>query len=146
MQALNVKILVVDDEKEITDMLVRYFSYEGYSITAVNDPLEAWRLIQEDNYLVVISDVQMPAMSGLDLLKSIKQYNGMIGVILMTGYASTDNMLTAFRRGAETCFLKPLKDLDAVRASVDGLIQRLRAWQLLIQSLRKAEPPTEAVA
>lgn len=144
MNALEVKILVVDDEKEITDMLVRYFSYEGYRIDAVNDPVEALAKVQNDNYLIVLSDIQMPNMNGLDLLKSIKTYNGMIGVILLTAHATTDNMLTALRRGAETCFLKPLNDLDAIRTSVDGLINRLRRWQDLIQSLRRQEPSAGA--
>ncbi|MFN0118484.1 MAG: response regulator [Elusimicrobiota bacterium] len=130
-----IKILIVDDEKETTDMLVRYFKLENYDATACNTPIEALNLIKNDNFLVCILDIQMPEMNGIDLLKKIKQINGMTGVIMMSDHASTENILTCLRRGAETCFLKPISDLSELKKIVDTLIKRFKTWQKLIQKL-----------
>lgn len=138
-QSLAIKILAVDDEKAITDMLVRYFTYEGYEITGINDPNEALELVRKSNFLVCLLDIQMPGMSGLDLLKAIKQENGMTAVFMMTAFATTENVLTALRRGAETCYLKPLNNLEMMRADVDRAIERFKGWQELIQRLKSME-------
>jgi DNA-binding response OmpR family regulator len=135
----DVKILVVDDEKDVTDMFVRFFTFEGYLITGVNDPMQALSLFCRDNFMICILDIQMPGMSGLDLLKDIKRHNGMTGVIMMTARATTENILTALRRGAETCFLKPIDDMQAVKKAVDDLVLRFENWQRLLRDLRMAE-------
>ena len=87
-----------------------------------NDPYTALKMIHEGNYLIVISDIAMPGMTGIELLSRIKEYNGMIQVIMVTGYVTLDNILTCLRLGADDCFLKPLADLDNLKESVDEAI------------------------
>lgn len=139
---MKIKILIVDDEKNITDMMVRYFSFEGYDVTGCNDPVEALEMIKNDNYLICILDIQMPKLNGTDLLKEIKLYNGMIGVIMMTAYATTENVLTCLRRGAETCFLKPIDDLEGIKKYVDNVVKRFNDWQNLIIQLKGSSSST----
>lgn len=106
-------ILLVDDSlailKLLTDLLVR----EGYRVTAVDDPLRAYQLIENEHFDIVLSDIEMPGMNGLELLRKIKNYNGMIAVIIMTSYITINNTLNTFRYGAADLLFKPL-DLEEV--------------------------------
>ncbi len=134
----NCKILIVDDEKDITSTLKRYFAFEGYDVDITNDPYTALKMIHEGNYLIVISDIAMPGMTGIELLSRIKEYNGMIQVIMVTGYVTLDNILTCLRLGADDCFLKPLADLDNLKESVDEAIAKLNKWKKLMASMTRS--------
>ncbi|MDH5477044.1 MAG: response regulator [Nitrospinota bacterium] len=134
---METKILVVDDEVGITNSLVRYFSLMGYDVVASNHPEEALEMIYKDNYMVVISDIMMPGMSGTELLLEIKRYNGMIQVIMMTGVVTIENVLMCLRDGANECFLKPLDDLESVKKAVDEAIEKLNKWERLIKTMVK---------
>lgn len=131
------KILIVDDEKDITTTLKRYFTFEGYSVDTTNDPYTALKLINDDNYLLVISDIAMPGMTGIELLSRIKKYNGMIQVIMITGFVTLDNILTCLRLGADDCFLKPLSNLDELKGAVDEAISKLTKWKRLMASMTR---------
>ncbi len=128
-------ILIVDDEKPITDTLSRYFTLEGYDVRTANNPFVALRMIHRENILVVISDIAMPGMTGVELLQRIKQYNGMIQVIMITGYVTLDNILSCLRLGADDCFIKPLTDLGALRTAVDEAVVKLRKWHDLMVAI-----------
>lgn len=130
-------ILIVDDEKAITATLSRYFTLEGYEVLTANDPYSALQIIHQENILVVISDIAMPGMSGVELLQRIKQYNGMIQVIMITGYVTLDNILTCLRLGADDCFIKPLPDLVVLKKSVDEAIRKLRKWHDLMLEITR---------
>lgn len=133
----QVPILIVDDEVEITETLRRYFTMAGYHVRTVNDPYTALRLIHQENFLIVISDIAMPGMNGIELLTRIKSYNGMIQVIMMTGYVTLENVLTCLRLGADDCFLKPLKDLQSLRTAVDEAIRKLQKWTQILQEIQR---------
>lgn len=131
----QVKILVVDDERDITSTLKRYFTFEGYDMDVINDPYSALKMIHEGNYMIVISDIAMPGMNGIELLSRIKNYNGMIQVIMITGYVTLDNILSCLRLGADDCFLKPLPDLSDLRKCVDEAIIKLDKWKRLMRDI-----------
>ncbi len=140
---IPIRILVIDDEEEITDLLVRHFSYKGYDIIGVNEPQKALKMIEEENFSIVITDIVMPGMDGLEILKKIKAYNGAIQVIMTTGYVTIHNILTAMRWGAETVFFKPLTDLDRMENAIRQCVGRINMWQDILKeltSLGKAEP------
>ncbi|MEW6263708.1 MAG: response regulator [Thermodesulfobacteriota bacterium] len=132
---MKIKILVVDDEKDITDLLVRHFSYLGYDVAGVNDPRAALEMIEQSNYSVIISDIVMPGLDGLELLRRIKEYNGGIKVIMITGYVTMHNILTAMRRGAETVFFKPLQDLAGLEAAVRECVEKIAMWRNILKEL-----------
>ena len=131
----QIKILIVDDEIDITNTLKRYFVFEGYDIDVTNDPYSALKMIHNNNYLLVISDISMPGMTGIELLQKIKEYNGMIQVIMITGYVTLDNILNCLRLGADECFLKPLRDLDDLKKAVDDSIIKLNRWRHLMSDI-----------
>lgn len=133
---VNIRILVVDDEKDITDLLVRHFRFKGYDIVGVTHPRTALKLIEEENFSIVITDIVMPDLSGLDLLRRIKEYNGGIQVFMITGYVTMYNILTAMRLGAERIFFKPLDDLDELEAALQGGIQKIAMWHHILKRLK----------
>lgn len=137
MLASPVKLLIVDDEKDITSALKRYFTFEGYEVDTANDPYTALRMIHQDNFLVVISDIAMPGMTGVELLGRIKQYNGMIQVIMITGYVTLDNVLSCLRLGADDCFLKPISDIARLQAAVDEAVGKLEKWKTLMLDISR---------
>jgi len=132
---MKIRLIVVDDEKDITDLLVRHFAFKGYDIVGVNDPRQALAMIEEENFNIVISDIVMPIMDGLELLRRIKNYNGGIQVIMITGYVTMHNILTAMRRGAETVFFKPLNNLDRLEEAIGQCISRIEMWQNILREL-----------
>ena len=134
---MKIKILVVDDEPEITESLVRILRIEGYDATGVTNPLTALEMVKKENYLIVISDIQMPEMRGTELLRSIKEYNGMIQVIIITGYVTIDNILTCLRRGANDCFFKPLKNSEELLGAVKVATAKLERWEKVISEMVK---------
>lgn len=131
------KILIVDDEKVITDTLARYFKLEGFDTLTCNSAYEALRLIHANDILIVITDIAMPGMDGVELLRRIKQSNGMIQVIMMTGFIRTQTILTCMRLGADDCLLKPLDDLDEMTEAVRTAQKRLAKWHQLLIRLKK---------
>lgn len=136
---MKIKILVVDDEPEITESLVRILRIEGYDATGVTNPITALEMVKKENYLIVISDIQMPEMRGTELLRSIKEYNGMIQVIIITGYVTIDNILTCLRRGANDCFFKPLKNSEELIGAVRVATEKLERWERIISEMVKTK-------
>lgn len=133
----KIKILVVDDEQGVANAIRRYFAFEGYDIDAAYDPYTALSRIHKENFLIVISDIAMPGMTGVDLLRRIKSYSGMIQVIMITGYVTLDNILSCLRLGADDCFLKPLGDMSLLQAAVDEAIAKLQKWSQLMDDISK---------
>lgn len=129
------KILIVDDEEGITNSLVRYFRMLEYKVDGVNSPVKALEMIHNENYMIVISDIMMPEMSGIEMLRRVKDFNGMIQVIMMTGVVTIENVLACLRNGANDCYLKPLDDLTVMKGAVDEAIMRLVKWESMIKQM-----------
>lgn len=134
---MRYKILVVDDEESIVNAVTRYLDLYDYDVVGATDPVEALEKVKEENVMVVISDIMMPGMSGIELLAAVKEFNGMVQVIMMTGVEKIENILECLRLGANNCFLKPLDDLEQVREAVDDSFRRLARWEELIRSMVK---------
>lgn len=123
--AKTYKILIVDDEQEILDVLERIFLFAELEVHTIDNPIIALGMIKKQHFHVVIADIAMPQMSGLDLLKKIKQYNAFIQVIMITGHTTVNNALNAFRYGANDCFFKPFENVEDILESVNNCISKL---------------------
>ncbi len=132
------KVLLVDDSVHILKLLEAGFSKTPYTVKAVSDPVQAYELIQKENFNIVVSDIEMPKLNGLELLKKIKNYNGMIQVVIITGFITINNTLNAFRYGAENLFFKPL-DVNEVIGAVDLCATKLDRVNFLLDELKKGE-------
>jgi YesN/AraC family two-component response regulator len=130
------KILIVDDESDIRDMLSRHFRYEGFEVDTACDGQDALEKLNETKIDLVISDIRMPRMNGVDLLRAIRQQHSTVKTIMITGYVTLENALSCMRLGAETCIFKPLEDLSELDDAVRRTIAHLKHWYEKLASLQ----------
>jgi DNA-binding NtrC family response regulator len=110
MTVPRLHILVVDDDSLVRRSLCEVLSFEGYSCSNVGDGHEALALLKETPFDIVISDMKMPKMEGLELLKKIKAEHPETAVIMVTGFGSIENAVAAMREGALDYVTKPIID------------------------------------
>jgi len=105
------KILVVDDNEEFCRNVVDILELKGYQAASAYDGLKAIELVKQDGFDLVLMDVKMPVMDGVETFKKIKEIVPDISVIMITAYTVEDLMRDALREGAFGCLKKPL-DFD----------------------------------
>lgn len=103
------KILVVDDEKIIRESLAFVLRNENYEVDEAENGLTAYELLQKNFYDLVITDLEMPSMKGIDLLEKIKELNIKTSVIIITAFGSLNTAISALRNGAADYILKPVE-------------------------------------
>lgn len=107
----KLKTLIVDDEIEFLETLSERFRMRGIPTRTALDGESALNMIEEDPPLIVILDVMMPGMGGLELLQIIKEKHPQITIILLTGRGSTKDGIKGMRLGAADYLMKPI-DID----------------------------------
>lgn len=117
------KILVVDDEPALTVAFARKLRREGYECATAGSGEEALKRLESYRPDLVISDVRMPGMSGLDLLKEIKHRDPALKVILTTAYAHIEFVVEALRHGVDDYLVKPFS-LSELAASVSRAFEQ----------------------
>lgn len=128
-------LLIVDDEPIIRDLCAR--ALKGFKIIQANDGQEALELLRQHEVDVVLTDVMMPRLNGLDLLRQIKDETPDQIVILMTGYTEKEVILQALKAGADDFISKPLNLLQ-LRTTIDKTLERQNLRQQ-VSSLRQAD-------
>lgn len=113
-----IKILVVDDEKQICQNVEKILSKNNYEVTHAVSAQEALEKMAIDSFSLLISDIVMPGMNGLELLKLAKQEWPLTKAIMMTAYASTDTAVKAIRLGSLEYLTKPFTP-DELRSTVE---------------------------
>ena len=117
MRIHDVNILLVDDEKEFTATLAERMGLRGLRVRCAYSGEEALKEIAAEKPDVVVMDVMMPGLKGLDILRHLKATNPEIQVILLTGQAGTRDGMEGMKLGAFDYLLKPL-ELDALLAKI----------------------------
>lgn len=128
------KILVVDDEKDVRDLLYEVLSSDGFDVSIANDGKDAFELFQKENFPIVITDIRMPKMDGITLLKKIKEISPLTTVIIITAYPSIESVKEAIFAGAYDYISKPF-DVDAIKIVVKRAVER----QYLIEEAKQKE-------
>ncbi len=106
---MKTRILVVDDEILIRESLAFVLRKEGFVVEEAENGARALELIKAKSFDVAISDIEMPEMKGIELLKKIQEFSPQTSVILITAYASIDTAIKALRNGAYDYILKPIE-------------------------------------
>jgi len=122
----SAKILVVDDSIAIVNSLVAILGVSGFEVDTAFNASEALRKIHNNQYDVIVSDIEMPGLSGLDFLSRVRsEFGRELDVILMTGYLEHDYFIEAIRLGASDFIRKPI-DTKLMIRSIRELVQRKR--------------------
>ena len=122
------RILVVDDQVELTGSMAQFFELNGYSVDVANDPRTAIELMVRNLYKIVFCDVQMPGMSGLELLREFKRRHPMAVVMMITGYHDVDVVVSCLEAGAYDFFPKPIEPLETLLQAVQEAEEKLVRW------------------
>jgi DNA-binding NtrC family response regulator len=102
-------ILIVDDEEGLRDGLRQLLEGEGYAVVAAETGEEALQILQQSHIDLVLTDMRMPGMDGIELLKKIRERYGELGVIILTGYGQIESYIEAMNFGAIEYVSKPFK-------------------------------------
>src|SRR5256885_4277995 len=150
------RILVVDDEAAILRLLKEALTQWGYQVTGATSAAEALQALRDDMFDAVITDIRMPDMNGLELLKEIKRHDESVEVVVMTGYPTIASAVEALKVGAFDYLSKPLL-LDELRHLMARMTERrflrgevhsLRARvgeELTVNELVGTSPPMQPV-
>ncbi len=125
------RILVVDDEDSVRSVLSQVLQEDGYAVTEAASGESALEFMKKESFSLVITDIVMPGVTGLELLEKIKQLYPETQVIIMTSYASLDTAITAMRNGAYDYFFKPFKNIELVSAATARAIEKVRLGEEL---------------
>lgn len=118
----SARILVIDDQPRVLEFMVRALEMEGYQPESVSDSREAVKVLQDTTFDLVISDIVMPHLHGLELLDAVKRRNQNSQVLFVTGYPNKEIVREAMSRGAFGIFEKPVETdefLGAVRQALE---------------------------
>jgi two-component system response regulator PilR (NtrC family) len=116
------KILVSDDELSMRQFLEILLKKEGHQVVCAGDGQEAWARFQAEPFDLVISDIKMPKMDGLELLRKVKERRPALAVIMVTAYASPEDAIAAMKAGAYDYLTKPFK-LEEIKSVIHNALE-----------------------
>ncbi len=122
-ESQDLQVLVVDDERDIRDGSERILTRKGYNVTKASNGEEALAFVEKTQYAIVLLDLKMPGMDGLEVLRLIRESHPDTLVIVITGYATIETAIEAMKRGAYDFMPKPFKP-DQLRIVVDRAMER----------------------
>lgn len=123
---MSEKILVVDDEKEITDLISLYLRNENYTVHSFYDSLRAYEAVQEEDFDLVILDVMMPKMDGFMLCQKIREQHN-YPIIMLTAKEEEIDKITGLTLGADDYITKPFRPLELL-ARVKAQLRRYKKY------------------
>ncbi len=128
------RILIVDYEKDMRDFLEIMLRKEGYEVVCASSAMAALKYYCENNFNLVITDIRMPEMQGLEFLKALKAIDQDALVIMITAYASVDTAIEAMKNGAYDYFTKPFK-VDEIKLNIKKALRlrRLEKENILLK-------------
>jgi len=135
---LQTKILIVDDDKIIADILKDLLADRERSVDVCYDGLASVECIQKNFYDLIIVDLVMPRVGGLDVLKYAKKINPDVIVIIITGYASIETAIMAIKEGAYDYIRKPCK-LEEIKIVVENAVDKIKLNRENRELLRKLQ-------
>lgn len=123
----NETILVVDDDEDILELIERHLSNKGYEVLTAYDGEQALPLLEKVKFDLVITDLKMPRMDGMELLRRVKEKDPNIEVVILTGHGTMDSVVEALRDGGAFDYLqKPLHNIKQLSFVTNKALERKR--------------------
>lgn len=138
MNPEEIGILIVDDEASVRDSLYQWFKNDGYRVDTAADAASSLKKLQENPYDIILLDIKMPGMDGIELQNRIKQIDKDIVTIIITAYASVDTAIQALKDGAFDYVTKPI-DPDDLGRLIRNAIEKRRLVTENIQLRQQIE-------
>ncbi len=143
----TIRILVVDDEKVIRDVLTDFLTTEGFIVTAVESAHRALEELEDQHYELVITDLKMPGMSGIELLERIRDKKIDTLTVIMTGFGTVETAIKAMKYGAYDYIMKPFKVNEVVQIIRRGLEKKkLERENIQLKELMSLYQVSEAMS
>ena len=141
------RILVVDDEHVIREILADFLSMEGFIVRTAEDGSAALTELSRSRYDLVLSDLKMPNMGGIELLAAVQEHTPNVVTIIMTGFGTVETAIDAMKRGAYDYIMKPFKMEEVVHTVRRGLERKkLAAENLRLKEALSLYKVSEAIA
>ncbi|MBU0517856.1 response regulator [bacterium] len=118
------RILIVDDEEDICEMLTDFLSHNGYEVFLTTQGDRALKMVKEIRPHLMLLDIRLPELSGLEILQQVRLVDATIGVIMITGYNDIEIAQEALKAGASDFVTKPI-ELDYLLTSVKQKIEAM---------------------
>lgn len=118
----TIRILIIDDDKDICEYMQLLLSQSGYEVTAETDARAALELLREEEFHVVILDIMMPELNGMELLERIRDFDSDIAIIIFTGYPSVDTAVTSMKYNVSDYIKKPF-DVDEFNQTLEKILR-----------------------
>src|SRR5918997_1376985 len=125
---MQAKILIADDERHIAEGLQMLLADDGYEVDVATDGLAAWELIEKGCYALVLADLRMPEVDGLELFTRMRDARIPSEMIIITGQGSIDTAKEAMREGAYDYLEKPLK-IDRLKELIPKAVEKYEVKQ-----------------
>jgi two-component system NtrC family response regulator len=125
---INRNVLIIDDEKGLRTLLSRLLTLDNYKVFEASDGEEGLKIISQEEIHVIILDVKLPGISGIDLISKIKEYDNLIEIIVLTAYGTIQDGVTAIKRGAFDYITKGDED-NKILTAVEHAMQKANMSQ-----------------
>ena len=131
------RILIIDDEPNMLRLLKTIvMDKTGYAVVTTNNPLEVKSLLQEEQYDLIVTDLKMPLLDGIDLIDIIKKINSCLPIIIITAYGTSEIAEEAVRKGAYDFIVKPFR-----KETILITLKRALEWKRMQGELEALKSP-----
>src|SRR5918998_6596073 len=121
-------LLIVDDEQGMRQLLTHVFGRAGHAVRAAENGARALELLRQEPADLIVSDVKMPDMNGIELLRKVREFLPDVAVVMMTAFATVETAREAFKLGADDFIQKPF-DVDELKVIAEKALERFRLLQ-----------------
>ena len=123
MSSKKIRVAIIDDEQDILDMIEKFLKRGGnFDVTTFINPINGLSSIN-DSYDVVLLDIMMPQMNGLDVLKELRAKYPTMKIIMMTAYSTLDKVLNSHREGAIHYVMKPFFSMKSLEEKINEIVK-----------------------
>ncbi len=139
------RLLIIDDDQNIRDVLEEFLSEKGYEVETSGEGNDALEKIKTTRFDVIVLDLKLPGMDGIDVLKAIVRIDPDTMVIMMTGYASLETAIESIREGAYDYITKPFR-LEEIHIAIRNAYEKLylrRHNKQIVEELRRVNEYSE---